>query len=62
MNNHSLLKDISYVKIKSTEQAKTKRRPASYLEAQIKEAVEEIKLIEAGKKKIRSLEEFLNEL
>lgn len=57
-----LLKDLSYVKIKSAGKAKSKKRPAAYLEAQIKEAVEEMKLIHAGKKTGRPLEEFLNEL
>jgi hypothetical protein len=51
-----VLKSISYVKAKPLTDEK------ALLMEEIKEAVEEMKLIRAGKKKARSAEEFLNEL
>jgi cell fate (sporulation/competence/biofilm development) regulator YmcA (YheA/YmcA/DUF963 family) len=51
-----VLKSISYVKTKRLTEAK------ALLMEEIKEAVEEIKLIKAGKKKARNAEDFLNEL
>ncbi len=51
-----LLNSLSYVKAKLLTDEK-----AMLLE-DIKEAVEEMKLIRAGKKKVRNAEEFLNEL
>lgn len=51
-----VLRSISYVKVKPLTDAK-----ASVM-AEIREAVEEIKLIRAGKKKARNAEDFLNEL
>lgn len=56
---HSLmevLSNISYVKAKPITDAKAQ------LMEDIKEAVEEMKLIRAGKKKARNAEDFLNEL
>lgn len=51
-----VLKSISYVKAKPLTDEK------ALLMEEIKEAVEEMKLIRAGKKKARSAEESLNEL
>jgi hypothetical protein len=56
---HSLmevLKSISYLKAKPITEAKAE------LISEIKEAVEEMKSIKAGKKKARNAEDFLNEL
>ena len=51
-----VLKSISYVKAKQLTDAK------ALLMKEIREAVEEMKLIRAGKKKVRNAEDFLNEL
>lgn len=51
-----LLKSISYVKAKTLTDSKTK------LTQEIKDAVEEMKLIKQYKKKARKAEDFLNEL
>jgi hypothetical protein len=51
-----LLNSLSFVKTKKLTDEKTQ------LIAEIKEAVEEMKLIRAGKKKGRNAEDFLNEL
>lgn len=51
-----LLKSLSFVKAKPISDDKAK------LVSEIKEAVEEMKLIRAGKKKARNAEDFLNEL
>ena len=51
-----LLKNISYVKVKPITDAKAK------LMGEIREAVEEMKLVRAGKKKARNAEDFFNEL
>jgi hypothetical protein len=51
-----VLKSISYVKAKPLTDAK-----AQLLE-EVREAVEEMKLIRAGKKKVRHAEDFLHEL
>ena len=51
-----VLKSISYVKAKPLTDAK------ALLMEEIKDAVEEMKLIRAGKKKARNAEDFLNEL
>ena len=51
-----IIKSISYVKAKPLTDSKAK------LMSEIKEAVEEMKLIRAGKKKARNEEDFLNEL
>ncbi|MEI8114864.1 MAG: hypothetical protein WCI54_14605 [Bacteroidia bacterium] len=51
-----VLKSISYVKAKPITEAK------ALLLEEIKEAVEEMKQIKAGKKKGRNAEDFLNEL
>lgn len=51
-----VLRSISFVKAKPLTEAK------SLLMEEIQEAVEEMKLIRAGKKKARSVEDFLNEL
>ena len=51
-----VLKSISYVKAKAITESK------ALLLEEIKEAVEEMKLIKAGKKKVRNAEDFLNEL
>lgn len=51
-----VLKSISYVKAKQLTDAKAQ------LMEEIREAVEEMKLIRAGKKKARNAEDFLNEL
>jgi hypothetical protein len=51
-----VIKSISYVKAKPLTESKAK------LMSEIKEAVEEMKLIRAGKKKARNAEDFLNEL
>lgn len=51
-----LLNSLSYVKTKPL------GKPGSKLEKEIKEAVEEMKLIRAGKKKANDAEEFLNGL
>jgi hypothetical protein len=51
-----LLKNFSFVK------AKPLTEPKARLMSDIKEAVEEVKLIRSGKKKARDAEDFLNEL
>lgn len=51
-----VLRSISYVK------AKTLTDTKAQLLQEIREAVEEMKLIKAGKKKARNAEDFLNEL
>ena len=51
-----VLKSISYLKAKQITDSKAQ------LMGEIREAVEEIKLIRAGKKKARNAEDFLNEL
>lgn len=51
-----VIKSISYVKAKQLTDAK------ALLMEEIREAVEEMKLIKAGKKKVRNADDFLNEL
>jgi hypothetical protein len=51
-----VLRSISFVKAKPLTDTKAK------LMDEIKEAVDEMKLIRAGKKKARNAEDFLNEL
>mgnify|MGYP001551922493 CR=1 FL=1 len=51
-----VLNGLSYVKVKPISGEK------ALLMEEIKEAVEELKLIRAGKKKGRNAEDFLNEL
>jgi hypothetical protein len=51
-----VLSSISYVKAKPLTEEK------ALLMEEIREAVEEMKLIKAGKKKARNAEDFLNEL
>ena len=51
-----LLRNLSFVKAKPLTDTK-----AQLLE-EMKEAVEEMKLVKSGKKKARNAEEFLNEL
>ena len=51
-----VLRSISYVKAKRLTDTKAK------LMEEIREAVEEMKLIKAGKKKARNAEDFLNAL
>lgn len=51
-----LIKSFSYVKAKPLSDAK------ALLLEEIREAVEEMQLIRAGKKKARNAEDFLNEL
>jgi hypothetical protein len=51
-----VLKGLSYVKTTTITSEK------ALLMEEIKEAVEEIKLIRAGKKKARNAQDFLNEL
>jgi len=51
-----LLKNLTFVKAKPVNKEKAQ------LIAEIKEAVEELKLVKAGKKKARNAEDFLNEL
>jgi hypothetical protein len=51
-----VINSISYVKAKPLTDSKAK------LMSEIKEAVEEMKLIRAGKKKARNAEDFLHEL
>lgn len=51
-----VLKSISYVKAKQLTDGKAK------LMEEIREAVDEMKLIKAGKKRARNAEDFLNEL
>ena len=51
-----VLNGLSYVKVKAISGEK------ALLMEEIKEAVEELKLIRAGKKKGRNAEDFLNEL
>ncbi len=51
-----LLNGLSYVKAKQLTEPKAK------LIKEIREAVEEMKLIRAGKKKARNAEDFLNKL
>lgn len=51
-----VLKDISYIKATTITEGK------ALLMQEMKEAVEEMKLIRSGKKKARNAEDFLNEL
>jgi len=51
-----VLRSISFVKAKPLTESKAK-----FLE-ELKEAVEEMKMIKSGKKKARNAEDFLNEL
>lgn len=51
-----VLRSISYVKAKQLTDTKAQ------LMQEIREAVEEIKVIRAGRKKARNAEDFLNEL
>jgi len=51
-----VLKSLPYVKIKTLSDEK------ALLMEEIKEAVEELKLVRAGKKKARNAVDFLNEL
>jgi len=51
-----LLKNLAFVKAKPVNKEKAQ------LIAEIKEAVEELKLVKAGKKKARNAEDFLNEI
>jgi hypothetical protein len=51
-----VLRSISFVKTKQLSDEK------ALLMADVREAVEEMKLIKAGKKKARDAEDFLNEL
>jgi len=51
-----VLRSISYVKAKPLTESKAR------LLSEIKDAVDEINLIKAGKKTARNAEEFLNEL
>ncbi|MBK5191877.1 MAG: hypothetical protein JJE07_01475 [Flavobacteriaceae bacterium] len=51
-----ILRGISFIKVQPLTNAK------SELISEIREAVEEMKLIRAGKKKVRDAEDFLNEL
>jgi len=51
-----VLQGISFIKFQPLTNAK------SELISEIREAVEEMKLISAGKKKVRDAEDFLNEL
>lgn len=51
-----VLKSIKYIKTKTLTDSK------AVLLGEIKEAVDEMKLIRAGKKTARNAEEFLNEL
>ena len=51
-----VLRSISYVKAKPITDAK------ALLMEEIREAVEEMRLIKAGKKQARNAEDFLNEL
>lgn len=51
-----VLRSISYLKTKPLTETKAQ------LVEEIREAVEEMKLIRAGKKKARNAEDFLNEL
>jgi hypothetical protein len=51
-----VLQGISFIKVQPLTNAK------SELISEIREAVEEMKLISAGKKKVRDAEDFLNEL
>tara|TARA_R110002072_G_scaffold301172_1_gene480404 strand:- start:2242 stop:2448 length:207 start_codon:yes stop_codon:yes gene_type:complete len=51
-----VLKSLPYVKAKQLTEAKAQ------LMTEIREAVEEIKLIREGKKQARNAEDFLNEL
>lgn len=51
-----VLKSIKYIKTKTLTDSK------ALLMSEIKEAVDEMKLIRAGKKTARNAEEFLNEL
>lgn len=51
-----VLKSISYVKAKPLTDSK------ALLLEELKEAVDEMKLVKSGKKKVRNAEDFLNEL
>ena len=51
-----VLRSISYVKVKTLTDSKAR------LLSEIKDAVDEINLIKAGKKTTRNAEDFLNEL
>ena len=52
-----VLKDLKYVKTKKIKQSKKE----AVLEG-LKEAIEEVKLAKEGKVKLKSFDEFLNEL
>lgn len=56
-----VLKDLPYVKITPFTGEKISKEKALLIK-EIKEAVEEINLIKAGKKKAHNAEDFLNEL
>ncbi len=51
-----VLKSLPYVKTRQLTDAKAQ------LMSELREAAEEIKLIREGKKKVRNVEDFLNEL
>lgn len=51
-----VLKSLPYVT------TKTLTEPKAQLMSELREAVEEMKLIKAGKKQARNVEDFLNEL
>ncbi|MDR1981694.1 MAG: hypothetical protein LBQ39_08785 [Tannerellaceae bacterium] len=51
-----VLNHISYVKVKMLADGKAK------LMSEVREAVEEMQLVGVGKKKVRNVEDFLNEL
>jgi hypothetical protein len=51
-----VLKGLSYVK------AKTITDNKALLMEEVREAVEEMKLVKTGKKKVRNAEDFINEL
>ncbi len=51
-----VLNSISYVKTKTLTDTK------ALLMEELREAVEEMKLVRAGKKRVRNAEDFLNEL
>jgi hypothetical protein len=51
-----VLNHISYVKVRTLSDDKAR------LMSEVREAVEEMQLIKAGKKKARNVEDFLNEL
>ncbi len=51
-----VLRGISFIKVEPL------NNPKSELISEIREAVEEMKLIRSGKKKVRDAEDFLNEI